>query len=60
MNSISNVFDFFFTLITQLFNLLNTHCIFTVYGYRVGLGYFLLSLVFLSIIISVFWKGGRA
>lgn len=60
MHSITDFTSLIFNFLLQLFNTLNSHCGFTLYGYTVGIGHFLIALVLFSIIISVFWKGGRA
>lgn len=60
MNSITNFTHLVFDYIKSFFDVLNSHCSFTLIGYNLGLGHFLVTLLLLSIVISVFWKGGRA
>lgn len=60
MNSITDFTFLFIDFIKNLFNTLNFHCSFTLLGYNLGLGHYLIALLLLSIVISVFWKGGRA
>lgn len=60
MHSITDFTFLIFDFIKNFFNILNSHCSFTLFGYNVGLGHFLIALLLTSIIISIFWKGGRA
>ena len=59
MNSITNFTELFLYYILKVFNVLNSKCIFTLFGYQIGYGYFLIAVLLTSILISIFWKGGR-
>ena len=58
VSDVTSLFNWIFGFLGDFFNFLD-FCVFKFYDYEISLGGFLFAILFISIGISVFWRGGK-
>lgn len=56
---IGSAIDFIVNTFKSLYNLLNSRLVFTIFGTQISMVNFVVTIMIVLIVISVFWKGAK-